>query len=184
MDNAGRPAYHGRMATFDASAAEILVFTFKDGFLSAIAHDLKIRATKLTVDVDGTSSVRARIDAASLRVASAMHEGAPREGSLSDSDKEKIQANIVDDVLAAKKHTQIVFTSTKVTPVGEGYQVTGDLALHGHTKSITFAAKPEGDRLVAEVTLHQPDFGIKPYSAMLGTLKIKPDLVVRCSLPR
>jgi polyisoprenoid-binding protein YceI len=172
------------MPTLDASAAEILVFSFKDGFLSAIAHDLKIRVTKLTVDLDGASSVRARIDAASLRVVSAMHEGAPREGSLSDSDKEKIQANIVDDVLAAKKHPEIVFASTKITPAGEGYQITGDLTLHGRTKSITIDAKPEGDRLVAEVTLHQPDFGIKPYSAMLGTLKIKPDLVVRCSVPR
>jgi len=36
---------------------------------------------------------------------------------------------------------------------------------------------------VAEVPIHQPDFGIKPYSAMLGALKVKPDLVVRCSVP-
>ena len=184
MDIAGRPAYHEAMSTLDASSAEILVFTFKEGFLSAIAHDLKIRVGKLAVDVDGTTSVRARIDAASLRVVTAMHEGAPREGALSEGDKEKIQGNIVDDVLAVKKHPEIVFASTKITPSGEGYQIAGDLTLHGHTKPIAFEAKPEGGRLVAEITLHQPDFGIKPYSAMLGTLKIKPDLVVRCSLPR
>lgn len=29
------------------------------------------------------------------------------------------------------------------------------------------------------VTLDQRDFGIKPFSAMLGTLKIKPTVVVR-----
>ena len=39
------------------------------------------------------------------------------------------------------------------------------------------------DILVAEVSLHQPDFGIKPYSAMLGTLRVKPDVTVVVSLP-
>jgi hypothetical protein len=41
----------------------------------------------------------------------------------------------------------------------------------------------EGDDVVGEVTLHQPDYGIKPYSAMLGTLKIRPDVKVRIRLP-
>jgi hypothetical protein len=34
---------------------------------------------------------------------------------------------------------------------------------------------------VAEFRIDQRDFGIKPYSAMLGTLKIKPEVVVRVS---
>ena len=38
--------------------------------------------------------------------------------------------------------------------------------------------------MVTVVRLHQPDFGIKPYSALLGTLKIKPEVTVRCSVPR
>ena len=102
-----------------------------------------------------------------------------------DDEKRESAAKSMEVLIeAVKKHPEIVFASTKITPSGEGYQIAGDLTLHGHTKPIAFEAKPEGGRLVAEITLHQPDFGIKPYSAMLGTLKIKPDLVVRCSLPR
>jgi polyisoprenoid-binding protein YceI len=172
------------MAHYDAASAECLVFTFKEGLLSAIAHDLRIRVTRFDVDVEGTSAVRARFDADSLRVVSAMHDGVPNEATLSDGDKQKIEGNIRDDVLAAKKHPEIRFDATKITPEGEGFRVEGDLALHGQTRPIAFHARPEGDRLVAEVTLHQPDFGIKPYSAMLGTLKIKPDVRVRCSIPR
>ena len=40
------------------------------------------------------------------------------------------------------------------------------------------------DDWVAELKLHQPDFGIKPYSAALGALKVKPDILVRVSVPR
>jgi hypothetical protein len=36
---------------------------------------------------------------------------------------------------------------------------------------------------VARVRLHQPDLGIKPYSAMLGTLKIQPGVAVEISVP-
>jgi hypothetical protein len=44
--------------------------------------------------------------------------------------------------------------------------------------------RAEGDRWVAEMNIHQPDFGIKPYTAALGALKVKPEVMVRISVPR
>ncbi len=35
----------------------------------------------------------------------------------------------------------------------------------------------------AEVRLQQPDFGIRPYRAMLGTLRVQPDVLIRMSVP-
>jgi polyisoprenoid-binding protein YceI len=170
---------------FDASSAECLVLTYKEGLLSAVAHDLEIRVTRfdLTVEPDPIS-VRARFDARSLRVLGALRDGAVHPGARGDGDKQKIEHSLVADVLHADQYPEIVFASTQVTPEGEGYRVTGDLTLHGRTRSISFTARPEGERLVAEVRLHQPDFGVKPYSAMLGTLKIKADITVRGSVPR
>ena len=55
--------------------------------------------------------------------------------------------------------------------------------LGGRSKALTIEARRDAGRWVAEVLLHQPDFGVKPYSAMLGTLKIKPDVRVRVSVP-
>jgi hypothetical protein len=37
---------------------------------------------------------------------------------------------------------------------------------------------------VVELKLHQPDFGIKPFSAALGALRVKPDVMIRVSVPR
>ncbi|MFT3774150.1 MAG: YceI family protein [Minicystis sp.] len=172
------------MPRFDASSAECLVLTFKEGLLSAVAHDLQIRVARFEIDIDDAShAVRARFEAGSLEVVGAVHDGAVREGTLSDADRRKIEDNIANDVLHVRQHPEIRFSSNDVAPEGDGFRIRGELSLHGRTKEIAFSARREGDRLVAEVRIHQPDFGIKPYSAMLGTLKIKPDLVVRCAVP-
>jgi hypothetical protein len=44
--------------------------------------------------------------------------------------------------------------------------------------------RADGDRWVTDLKLHQPDFGIKPFSAALGALKVKPDVIIRVSVPR
>ncbi|APR84250.1 Hypothetical protein A7982_09599 [Minicystis rosea] len=184
MDKHGPAAYPKGVPRFDSSSAECLVLTFKEGLLSAVAHDLQIRVARFDIDIDDDrAGLRARFDAGSLEVVGAVVDGVVHEGTLSAADKRKIEHNIADDVLHVGKHPEIRFSSNDLAPEGDGYRIRGDLALHGHTRAIAFVARREGDRFIAEVGLHQPDFGIKPYSAMLGTLKIKPDLLVRCSVP-
>jgi polyisoprenoid-binding protein YceI len=164
---------------FDASSAECLVFTYKEGLLSAVAHDLQIRVERFDLDIEQAPlAVRARFDAASLKVIRAEPD------TLGESDKHKIEQTIADDVLHVREHPTIVFASSTVTPEGDGFRIAGEITLHGRTRKLAFLAAPEGDRMVATVPIHQPDFGIKPYSAMLGTLKIKPDVTVRASVPR
>ncbi|MEZ4248058.1 MAG: hypothetical protein R3B99_07445 [Polyangiales bacterium] len=41
------------MSTFDATRAECSVFTYKDGLLSKIAHDLRVKVERFEVKVDG-----------------------------------------------------------------------------------------------------------------------------------
>jgi hypothetical protein len=170
------------MPSYNTTNAECLIFTYKDGLLSAIAHDLKIQVTQFQVEVKDDLQIEAKFFASSLRVINAMQSGAENPSALSASDKGKIQQTIIDDVLHSNRHTEITFSSTSVKAAGDGYQVEGKLTLHGQSKSISFTTKKEGSKQVAEVKLHQPDFGMKPYSAMLGTLKIKPDVLVRISL--
>ena len=139
---------------------------------------------RFDVDVDEAArTVRARFDSASLRVVTAVRDGAPAHGALSDADKAKIEQNIRGEVLMVRDYPDIRFVSTSITREGKATRVAGDLTLHGKTVPVTVEARVEGDRVVVEARLHQPDFGIKPYSAMLGTLKIKPGVLVRCSFP-
>jgi hypothetical protein len=171
------------MPVYDASSADCFVFTFKEGLLSAVAHDLKLRASKFRIEVDeAAGSVRASFEADSLRVVCAM-KGGVQGGSLSDKDRRDIEDNIAKDVLEPRKHARIVFESESVTRQGDGFRITGKLAIKGKERSIALSARRRGDRLVAEVPVHQPDFGIKPFSAALGTMKIKPEISVLVSIP-
>ena len=170
------------MSRVDASSAECLVFTFKEGLLASVAHDLKLRVTRFTVDVtDG--GVSAEFAADSLRVMHAMRDGREDAAALSDADRRKIERNIVEEVLAAGRYPTIRFSSTRVVKNPVGFEVSGELALHGQRRPLRVDVKAVGSRFVAEVVLHQPDFGIKPYTAMLGALRIRPDVRIELSVP-
>ncbi|HRI09772.1 MAG TPA: YceI family protein [Nannocystaceae bacterium] len=167
------------MPKYDAQSARAEVFTFKEGLFSAMGHDLRIAVTAFQVTVDDqTHAISATFDAHSLRVV-----GPAGGGSLSDKDRREIEHNIADEVLDARRYPTIRFTSTRVTPRGEGFEIAGDLELHGQRRAITFTTRREGQNQIASITLHQPDYGIKPYRAPLGVLKIKPDVRVELSLP-
>ena len=173
------------MPQYDEKTAECLVFTFKDGLLSKLAHDLKIRVTRFTLEVtQSPPSVRAEFDAHSLRVVNAMKDGQEDPSALSDADKEKIASQIVEDVLHSNEHKSIVFTSSEVSMAdGGGYRIQGELNLHGAKRPISAPTRLADGRQVIELELNQPDFGITPFKAMMGTLKIKPEVRVQLSVP-
>ena len=160
------------------------MFTYKEGLLSVVAHDLKIRVAAFTITVDETTrAIEARFDATSLRVVSAMQDGKESRGTLSAANKKEIEGNIVRDVLAAAEYPEIRFVSKRVEPRGDGYLVTGTLALHGKQRALQVTVRQDGERYVAEARVHQPDFGIRPYSALFGTLKVQADVTVRVTVP-
>ena len=168
----------------DASTGECHVFTYKEGLLSAVAHDLKIKVDRWRLEVDDAqAAIVASFDATSLRVVCSMRDGHEAPGVISAKDAQKIEASTQSDVLQASQHREVRFRSTAVVPDGEGYRVDGELTLVGRTRPVSVGVRRDGDRLVAEVRLHQPDFGIKPFSAMFGALKIQPGVLVRLAVP-
>ncbi len=171
------------MPRFTQNDAEALVFTFKDGLLSKVAHDLKIRVNRFSVDLDA-AKIDAEFDPTSLQVVNAVHDQQEDPKALSDADKEKIGVQIQKEVLETDQHKAVRFTSTKVTrrPDG-GYSITGDLTLHGTTRPLSAETRVEGGLQVAVVELNQPDYGVVPFKAMMGTLKVKPVVRVRISVP-
>jgi polyisoprenoid-binding protein YceI len=172
------------MPSYDASTASCLVYTFKDGLLSKVAHDLKLKVARFTLDVaDDKSKLEATFQLSSLVVECARKDGRDAHGGLSDSDKRKIEKNMAADVLHTKRHAEARFVSKDISADGEGFRVLGDLTLHGQTRPITARVEKRGERYVTELALDQIEFGIKPFSAMLGTLKVKPEIRVELSVP-
>ena len=100
------------MARFGPDTATCEVFTFREGVLAAVGHDLKLRPERFEIEAGG-SSVQARFDAGSLRVVAAMRGGREDPGSLSDRDRREIERSCADQVLEARRFPEISFSSIR-----------------------------------------------------------------------
>ena len=170
------------MPTYDQTRAECLVYAFKEGLLAAVGHDVKLRVGKFSVESDG-ATLKGTFDPASVATVTAMRQGSENPGALSDKDKRTIDGYLRDDILHPRRFPKIEFRSTEIEAEDDGWNVEGDLTLHGRTRKVKGRVERRGDRLVGRVRVHQPDFGIEPFRAMLGTLKIQPTVEVELSVP-
>lgn len=172
------------MPRFDERSAQCHVLTFRDGALAALGHDLKLSVNRfvLTTSQDATR-LEGTFDARSVCVVAALRGKVEDRGALSEQDRRSIDAAIADDVLQVDRHPEIGFRSIEVSHLDSGVHVDGEVTLLGRRKRVAFVVQRAGDFLWAEVVLYQPDFGITPFSALLGTLKIKPHVTVRVLLP-
>ncbi len=159
--------------------ATLLVRTERTGAAAKAGHDLVIHVTSweaaLEVGEDpAKTSIELTADATSLRV----HEGTGGMQALGDDDLANIHKTIDDDVL---KRRDIKFRSTgaRSAPEGSTLSVNGDLTLAGKSQPIEFdLAIGDDGALSASAVVKQTAWGIKPYSALFGTLKVEDDVEV------
>jgi polyisoprenoid-binding protein YceI len=157
--------------------ATLAVRTKRGGAAAKAGHDLDMLVTvwagTLEVGEDGAAtSAELQADATSLRV----QRGTGGMQALGEDDKANIHQTIDDEVL---KRQDIVFRSTRVKSAGEGLHLEGELTLAGTTKPLAFDLAVTGDgKLAATATVTQSDWGMKPYSALWGALKVLDEVEV------
>jgi hypothetical protein len=172
------------MRRYDPTNSKCSVYTRRTGLLGAIGHDLEIRVGEYQIEVDEAGlQAHASFKTGSLRVASAVEGREPRPGKLSAADKQQIDQHIADDVLESARYPSIEFHATRIEPRGDGYRVQGRLLLHGHERDIELTIKRNSATLTTEITLRQPDFGIEPFRAFGGALRVRPEVLVYIELP-
>lgn len=160
--------------TLGPEQGELLVHTRRKGAAAKAGHDLEIVVGhwRATLDLGQSPSASLSADSSSLRV----REGRGGIQALDDADKQNINRAIRDEVLKA---TTIAFRSTAVDRAGEGLQVRGELELMGLTRPLDFDVELRpGDKLSARATVNQTDWGMKPYSALLGALKVADEVEI------
>jgi polyisoprenoid-binding protein YceI len=171
----------------DKSASKIEVWTYKEGLLSKVAHDLVIDATQFTVNLSDRGeqvAVSVAVPVRSLKVRGAV------KGSLvtplKDKDHREIEENMLGKkVLLGNKHGEIRFDGRAALKPGH-QDVLGQLNVKGMSRSLslslTIDEKGDGYTVSGDCRFDQRDFGIKPFSALMGTIKIKPEIRVSWSL--
>jgi len=100
-------------------------------------------------------------------------------GSVDTNNKARDDHLRSEEFFSAKEFPKIAFTSTKVAKSGEKYTITGELALHGVKKSISFTAEKVGSSnievaggprigFLAQTTIKRSDFGMDGHLDAVG----------------
>lgn len=162
---------------FGPENASLTVRTKRTGAASKAGHDLLIEVTSwsATLDPDADPALELTADAHSLRVL----EGSGGIQALGDDDRAGIEQTIDEEVLMG---TPIEFRSSKVELGADGGpgRVEGELELAGKRHPLAFELATGADgRLTGTATVRQSDWGMKPYSALFGTLKVADEVEVQ-----
>ena len=162
----------------------LTVHTGRGGVGGVAGHDLVIEVTRWggTVRIDGdrieSSVVEVVAEAASLEV----REGTGGAVPLLAVNRSEI-ARTMKKVLRTRDHPEIRFRSTAVVPGADGFTVHGQLTIAGVSRAVDLAVSADLDadppRGTATTTVVQSEFGIKPYSAMFGALKVLDPVDIR-----
>jgi superoxide dismutase, Fe-Mn family len=155
------------------------VRTGRTGAAAKAGHDLLLHVTAWQAVLEvgeepAQTSIVLDADARSLRV----REGTGGMQPLGDDDKASILEAIDDDVL---KRKGIEFRSTAVQITADGSRITvqGELALVGNAAPIAFdLTVGEDGKLGGSAVVKQTDWGIEPYSALFGALKVADEVEV------
>jgi polyisoprenoid-binding protein YceI len=184
------------LITARSSSAESLLYTlvWRDpgAVGNGFAHDHVVRATDwagtLQFRVGDAGACAIDIDvvtAALLNDEPAMRAEVGLDGTLSDSDRETVRGHMLGEgQLEAETFPTISFTSTTCRGDVDGagtLEVEGALTIRDVTQAVVWTVDYDVDadgRLFAQgnLTVAQSDFGITPYSAFFGAVRVADDV--------
>jgi polyisoprenoid-binding protein YceI len=165
----------------DASDGELLIRTGVKGRAARMGHRLTIVMTRwqATVSWAGADPV-----AAELAVETDSFEVRRGEGGvkgLSGPERTLVRSNALKSLDAAR-FPEIRFTTETIDNTDDGYRLTGKLHIRGKSREHVIDLRTEdlGDswRMSAESSVRQSDYGVKPYSLLMGSVQVADDVTV------
>jgi len=163
------------------SCGDLIVMTGVAGPAAKMGHHLTLAMRSWRVDVQWRGkrpfTAELTVDVDSLEVV----KGEGGVTPLAGPQKAVARANALKS-LDSKKYPRIRFAANAIEPSAVGYRLVGELEIHGRTlpRTVEVAVDESGDDLTVsvEATVAQSDFGIKPLSLMMGTLKVDDEVTV------
>jgi len=159
---------------FGPGRGRIVLLTTRDGLAAQAGHDLTIEVTHWSAELEvaddlipGNLSVRADMNSLAVR------EGTGGVKQLTDRDRREIVAT-ARKLLRTDRYPEATFVASKFVPdeLGGGV-VDGTLTINGREGRLPLAVSKTGNAAYhATGTVRQSEFGIKPYTAFLGVLRV------------
>jgi len=173
--------------TLNPDDGELLVHTGVAGRAAKMGHRLTIAMKRWQATVtwsDGEpAAAQLEVDVDSLEV----RQGEGGLTPLSGPEKILVRSNALRQ-LGAGRYPQISFAADTIEQSPDGYRLAGALQIRGKTRPQVIDLRTEdlGNawRLSSETAIRQSDFGVKPYSQLLGALKVADDVTVSFTATR
>jgi hypothetical protein len=158
----------------------IEVFTYKQGLLASVAHDLKFELGKFRIELDA-DEVRGCFELDSLRVIGVMHGSRCDQHVLGPAQKQEIEANARRRVLGTETHPQALLKA-RWKRASATVRLHGELGLRGRKADVELAAQLAGERVRGEVEIEPSRWGISPFRALLGAIRLQDRVRIRFDL--
>jgi polyisoprenoid-binding protein YceI len=172
---------------FDGSEGQLLVHTGVTGRAAKMGHRLTIAMDTWRATVKWTDGEPADVE---LTVAVDSLQVVRGEGGvtpLSGPEKALARSNALK-VLGADRFPEIRFQASGIEKTSDGYRLTGSLKIHGVTRARVFDLHVDDRvdmwRLSCQDDVRQTEFGVKPYSMLMGSMKVVDAVSVSFSASR
>ena len=163
---------------------QLLIRTHTEGPAAAMGHNLTIEVDYWSGQVTiGTTPADSQVQVtADLRHLTVVG-GAGGAKPLTEADKPKILANAAK-ALEPERFPELSFASSAIDGTWDSGSVTGELTVHGVTGPVELRLdQPEQGVLRLAGTIRQSDFGVRPFSTMMGALKLTDGVDIEVSIP-
>ena len=168
--------------TLTAADGELQVLTGVGGPAAKMGHRLTIAMADWEAEVTwrGSKPVAANlvVDVDSLQVL----KGEGGVTPLTGPEKVVVRSNALK-AMDAKKYPKISFTTEDIAKTDAGYRMTGTVEIHGKSRPqvVDLGVDDHGGTWVmsAQVPVVQTQFGVKPYSLLMGTMKINDEVTIK-----
>lgn len=167
--------------TLTASDGELVIRTGVTGRAARMGHNLTIAMTRweATVAWAGGEPVTAELTVEIDSLEVLRGEGGIK--GLSGPEKALVKSNALKS-LGANRYPEVRFSADRVAKTDDGYRLTGKLHIRGKSRSHVIDVHTEdlGDawRMAVESSVRQTDYGVKPYSLLMGSVKVADDVSV------
>jgi polyisoprenoid-binding protein YceI len=183
----GRPGtYCVRMAgpvrrlRIGPGCGHLTIRTGREGLAARVGHDLTIDATgwsgELSHDAGdlAATTLTVTVDLGLLRV----RDGSGGVVPLTDRDRTEINATMAR-ILGAGAGASAMFVADRVIPAAGGGSIDGALTIRGTGRPLSLTVvHGDAHRYHGTAVVSQSAYGIKPYSGMFGTLKVRDDVQI------
>lgn len=167
--------------SIDPAAGELRIRTGVAGRAAKMGHRLTIamQSWDATVRWAGDKPKSAELTVAVDSLAVISGEGGIKP--LAGPEKGVARSNALKS-LDAKKFSQIRFVADDIAKTEHGYRLTGTTEIHGTARPqvVDLTVEDRGDTWVlsTQVSITQSDFGVKPYSLFMGSLRVADEVTV------